>query len=381
MLLSELVTKAQRATSHLSISFENHLKQVQAEVQKHYGDDVDVEAYLSGKFRAVDQARREAVYAYQTRGEYTKTDVSTPTLPRFSIDYDQADLMVADACCPVVPGSIERKFPKWNRRDSSRTLNVMINSEGALPEVGLNVSFDTYAETGYGAKTRIDNNAVAQASSALDLVAHHGRAIMSDLMMAREVRVATLLTTSGNYVAANVLNLTGNNRWDVGPSTSTANPLKDINITIGSSAALAKRFNTMIASPEVMQYLRQHPAVIAAAGYTASARIVAMAELGQVLGIQNMIVAAAKKDTVGSAAAASYAYVWPKHAAFLYIQPGLSMNELSFCKTFRHTPLSFFEEQERMRGVRGVTWMAGTMEDAEKIVASDAGALITNCIS
>lgn len=337
--------------------------------------DFDIDQVVR-TMRAAEGELRESIVARA----YTKTDVSTPLIPGFSLGYDPGDL-IADLVSPVLPGSIERKYPKWARRNTSRILNLQISSDGEIPETGIDVTFPTYAETPYGAKSQVDLNAVAQSADSIDLFEAHMGSIMSDLLLGREKRVADLVMTSGNYLAGCTSALAGFNRWDVGPATSTADPIKDLRITAKTAAAVGVTVNALVASTQVLEYLRTHPKVIAQSGLTAEARVVSDDVLKRVIGVDYIIEGKARYDSAGSAAAATYAWLWGKGCALLKVTPGSGLMQKAFTKTFRHTPLTVRDERDGTRGVRGMTWLIGTHEDAEVVTMSDAGYLLTTCIS
>jgi hypothetical protein len=335
--------------------------------------DFDLD-HLTMQVRAMDDERREAL----AKRAYSKTDVSVPTNPNISFGYEPGDL-IADLVSPVIPGSIERKYPKWSRRNATRILNTKIASDGSIPETSIDLTFPTYVEESYGAKQPVDLNAIAQSSDAVDLMSAHMAAVMSDLLLSREKRVADLLMTSGNYTATS--NLSSTNRWDVGPSTSTADPVKDIRITAKSSATVGTKINALIASTPVLEYLRTNRAVIASAGASADKRVVSDDELKRLLGLEFIFEGSAKYDTAGNAAVASYDFLWGKGCALVSVKPGAGLMQQCFSKTFRHTPLTFREVQDDTRGVRGMIQMIGTLEDDEVITMADAGYFLGTVIS
>jgi hypothetical protein len=233
----------------------------------------------------------------------------------------------------------------------------------------------------YGAKQIVDLNAVAQSSDAIDLMGAHMAAVQSDLMLSREKRVADLIMTGGSYASGCTSALAGTNRWDVGPATSTADPIKDIRITAKSAVAVGAKLNALVASTPVLEYLRSHPKVIAAAGASASARVVSDDELKRVFGLEFILEGSAKYDSAGNSATASYARLWGTGCALLAIRPGAGLNQQCFSKTFRHTDLTFRDVQDDTRGVRGMTILIGTVEDDEVVTMSDGGYLLTTVTS
>jgi hypothetical protein len=198
-------------------------------------------------------------------------------------------------------------------------------------------------------------------------------------MMAREKRVADLLMTASTYSSSGTTAaLSGNNRWDVAPGTSTADPLKDIRV---AKWALAQRANMAVASTPVLDTLRSHPKVIAAAGAKAIDRVVPLDELARIIGVDMIVEASAKYDGAGNSPTASYAWMWGKGFWIGRCEPGSGQNIPCFCRTFRHTDFQFREETDNTKGVRGVTWLAAAHEDAEVVAMDDMGYLIDTVIS
>lgn len=363
MLLSEVLDRAGLTPD-----------QIRAQVNA-CGGDYHFEKRMAEKRRVQGQERAEEI-----RG-YTLDTVSKPAHAKFSIDYDPSSEFVADIISPVMPGDISRQYLKTSRRDASRIIDNAIASDGRLAESDLNISFATYAETNRGQVQRVDLNAVAQAPVGLDLLAKHERALMNDIARARERRVLTQIGTVGNYAASCSLTLsTATDKWDVGASTSTANPVDNILDSMASSA-LAKKPNLIVASTKVLNALRKHPKVVAAAGVQASARRVSYQELAALFEVQMIVEAKAKYDSAGNSATASYDYIAGKWCALLYIEPGIGKDQMSFTKTFRHVDITMDTEVTKREGVKGVLYMSGTHADAEVITASDAGFLIDACLT
>lgn len=359
---------------------ELHAKAMERELDTLLADgpdkNVDFEDYLSKLWRATLKEQSEA----RTKA-YSKPDVSVPIIPGFSIDYDQSNLMISDLVMPVVPGDISRKYASFNRRNAMRVMNLQIGSDGKIPEGNIDVSFPTYTEYSYGEKQRVDMNAIAQSAPGLDLMRHHSRAVIGDLMMQREIRVAAKIMGSSNYASGCTSALSSTNRWDVGPATSTADPIADIMSTAMSNASVGTRLNAMVASTPVLTALRRHPKVIAAAGVNPQARFATIEQLKALFNLEYIFEGAARKDTAGNTSTASYDWVWGKACALLKVKPGLSKEELAFAKTFRHTDMNFRDQYDGTLGVRGSTWLVGTHEDAEVVTASDCGYLLTSVIS
>lgn len=386
MRISELYARAANSDPDLSHAMER--------AQKIAGTDKDIDIHAA--FTTLERARYEEhlekVRAIQSHSgvlvekrfhtkDYAPSDVAQPFLPNFSVGYQDGATYIADFVCPVIPGNVQRRYYKESRRDASRLIDLKMSPKGRPPEASIDISNATYLEQGYGEMATIANKDLADAVDIPELLELHKRAIMFDLIRAREKRVVDLFMTSSNYATNCTQDITTTNKWDVGPSTSTADPLTDIRITAAASKYVAGTPNAGACSKLVFEYLRKHPKVIAAAGPRALDRVVSPEELRELLGFQYLFVGDAKYDTVPGAAAASYDYLWGKGFAVFTVVPGGKKGDPSFAKTIRHNQIAFIDQVDMLPGVSGITRLKGTHADADLVVASDRGFLLTNCVS
>jgi hypothetical protein len=347
------------------------------------GPDFDVAQYLNGRSNAAQAeyyAAMRDVQAKLASRAFSKLDVVLPISPGLSFAYPQ-QVLVADSVCPIVPGNVARTYVKWPRRDRNAIRDVTIGSDGEIRESPYNVQTITYKEASFGSKAKVDLNVVAQSPVGADIMDAASQIIVTDIMLARERRVANLFMTAGNYATSgNTAALSGNNRWDVAQATSTADPIKDINITARFALANTQP-NTIIASSPVLQYLRQNRNVIALAGGKATDRVVDNADLARLFNVQNIIEAPARYDTQGSAANASYSFLWGKGLWIGTINPAMSTQQACFAKTIRHKMISYRENLLNGIGVGGMMELIATHEDAEVICQEDNGFLLDTVIS
>lgn len=299
----------------------------------------------------------------------------------FSVSYSETGIpFLADQICPVVPGDVSRKYAKFSRADANAIVNQEMSAKAKPVETSLDVSNDTYTEVPYGLRQTIANSEIADASDLPELFEEHMKTLMHQVNLAREKRVLDLVLTSGNFAAANYTALSSTNRWDVTPSTSTANPVNDIRITAGCAAGLATQFNAMVIGQTAFEYLRTHPKVIAACGASSLDRVVSEEQIKALFDLEYLYVSKQKYNAAGNSTA-SYSFLAGKGCALLRIQPGARRRELSFCKTFRHHPMQFVMTNDDSRGVTGVTEIKLAYADAEEVVANDAGYLLGTVIS
>lgn len=342
--------------------------------------DIDVHDYLAELVGARDGEGRAEIAKLAGRA-YATGDVNTPRLQGFAVDYQDGVNYIAGLCAPIVKGNNRRRFTKFERRDAHRILNLEVSAKGTPKEASIDIGSATYAEKLYAEIQKVAKKDLADAEDIPQLLRAHGRALLGDHKRLYEKVVADKFMTSSNYATNCTSALSSTNRWDVGPSTSTADPIKDIRITAMSAVAVAGSMNAAACSKVVAEYLRTHPKVIAAAGYRASERVVSYDELRDLLGLQYLFIGDLKHDSAGNAATATYAYTWGKGFALFHVQPGASDADPSFAKTFEHLPMNFIQEDDNIPGTRGVTILKGSCEYAVEVVASDRGYLLDTVIS
>lgn len=314
---------------------------------------------------------------------YSVADIHIDSfLTNFSIDYRIAENMIADLVLPVVQvdkGS--NKYAKWSREDANKLVDAMIGPRDMPGEISQSLSSDTYQVSPRALWSAVPNDLLISADAPLDLMGQASRDVRGALAKSREKRVADLLSTAGTYTLSRALS--GNNRWDVGPSTSTAQPVDDI---LGAMDLPAVRPNCIVMPQQVWTKFRAHPKVLASVSGvtlsgTVSARVATTDMIKQLFDVEHFLVPNAKARTSVDGASATYDFMWGDVCALLYIAPGTGINQLCFGKTFRHNPLEFSTIYDQRPGMRGVTYIKGAHSDAEKITAADTGYCLDTVIS
>jgi hypothetical protein len=150
--------------------------------------------------------------------------------------------------------------------------------------------------------------------------------IMDKLLLAEEVRIAAIATTTANYAAANSVTLAGQSQWsDLGNST----PLSDVETGKSLVRQIGQEANLMIVPDPVYQKLRVHPAIVDRFKYVNGGQITTQ-ELQTVFGIEKVVLASA----VQIDAAGNRSFVWGKDVVIAYAQPNPSFMDVSLGKTF-----------------------------------------------
>lgn len=187
------------------------------------------------------------------------------------------------------------------------------------------------------------------------------RRITESLRLARSVRAATLLTTSGNWAAANRYTIAGAGKWN---GVATPDPLIDMFNALALSQIPA---TSLVMAENVAAYF-----------FTAGQRIRDYVQAGAPM--PEVIVARAKKSLAGAPV-----YVWapsiPSNAAL--IREPVSQDDLSTARTFRWVGdapdgmASNGHLVRRFETPNGMeTWFVVAHSDADQFIANDVGALL-----
>lgn len=150
--------------------------------------------------------------------------------------------------------------------------------------------------------------------------------VMDKLLLAYEDRVATLATNTANYGGSNSVTLAGVQQWS---DYTNSDPLIDIETGKKQIRLAGVNANLLILGDDVFTKLINHPDLVARFQYT-TPRILTSADLAAIFGVEKVVVASAIK--LSAALAASF--IWGKNAILAYVQPGTSMEDVSFAKSF-----------------------------------------------
>lgn len=153
------------------------------------------------------------------------------------------------------------------------------------------------------------------------------RTVVNQLLLDRENRAAALFTTAANYPTGNKVTLSGTSQWNEATQVST--PVKDVMTAHLAVAKIGQKANTLILGPDVWAALKVNKQITdrvspSKLGVVSTEDLAAIFEVDQVLipkGVQ-----------VSAAGVASF--VWGKHAVLAFIQPGASMADVTFAKSF-----------------------------------------------
>ena len=313
-------------------------------------------------------------------------DVHDPSeIPTYLAGYSPFQYRADEASKAVLVDQDEDKYRQFDSDDAFEPVAVKGSTQGAVPEVDPKSDLTSYKVVERYVGSFIPAQTQAQASNPnYDPRMAAARRCRRALQLDREIDVWTLLTTVGNWTAANV---------NAAPAvwTGASDPIKDLQDLMEESAQEITEFwmnqkvaNAFLRNASVKDHMRQFLGDGPANGavrdvQNAGTRPVDFA----IPGLPPIRVAAAKRKT----APGVLSYVLSDVVVGLTTIPGVPVDgeEIATSWTFRRRGPSGtgFESREFFvpgRGPQGGTMVVVSQADIAVFTASNAGGLITGVV-
>lgn len=307
-------------------------------------------------------------------------------LANYAAGYQSADKgMIADDVCPILP--VEKnsnKFYTWDKNDVFQEVTSLeVAPGGAMAEISPRLSSSNYNCVSYGVQSFVASEVQANADSALNPERQAVVRCMTAIRLARERRVANLLTSSANWSGGTVTAIAAGAKWNGGASSD---PVRDINTAIEASFV---DVNALVMSERTYHDFMQNAQVQKYITYKdGTAPIPGADNMSSLLRLPPIIVGSRKSLTTASA----IGYLWGDNVALLHVDGGIPSGgaTISTARTFRWNGAnggandgtmqggflvrSYFDPK---RGPRGGKVVAIVHNDTEVMTSTVAGALLT----
>jgi hypothetical protein len=329
------------------------------------------------------------------------TAVSSPNFTSRSVHINQALSnisigyhpmgMVAEQVFPVVPVKHESDdYYVWDkpsafrldRTDGAYTLRAD-GTESRTLSFGATVK--GYRCEEYALRTRITDRMRANQDDALQLEVSFVRRVQDLLLLEQELRVATLLTTTGNYSSSNRVTLSGTNQWNNASFTSQTNGQHSViigelltGIDAIRQATGGLKPNKMIIPHAVAMVMANDPGIIDAIKYTHTDLLNNDMPLPQSFLGMDVIIPRVPYQSAVEGEATSFSDVWGKNVVLLYVNPTPGLDALTAGMIFRSRPWQV--KQWREEQIES-TFYEPSFVQTELLIAADAGYLIHNPIA
>jgi len=231
--------------------------------------------------------------------------------------------LIADQVLPRVPVEAELfRYRLMNVADGLTLTDTAIGRTGDAGEVqsGSSLADASTKDWGLKAVVPIKDIEQAQASGAPDPLATEVELTQQLIDLAREVRVANLVTALATYDSSQRTTLSGNSQW--------SDPASDpISALLAVKRSMLVKPNLLVTGEAVADALTMHPKIVAAAyplgGNAVTGGQATLEAVAKLLGLERILVGKAQANTAKKGQTASYAPVWGKHAALLRIDPAV----------------------------------------------------------
>lgn len=321
----------------------------------------------------------------------TRPFIVDPILTAISIGYrNESQSLIADQVLPRTPVGAE-KF-KWTEYALEEAFNVpdaRVGRRGRVQQLEYGGTEKTDSVDDYGLETPIPNSDIIAAEeararkvSSYDPEAHSTMQLTDAINNIREVRVAGIVQTLGNYAASRRVTLSGT---DLFSDYANSDPIGVVKA--GMDATLVYRPNKMVMGRAVWSKLSSHPKIVnAVKGNVTNAGVVTLAQMAELFageGIKEVLVGDAFYNTAKPGQTANLARAWGKHISLLFVNP-ISQPEsggITFGLTAQYgTKISGRIPDENV-GLQGGVRIRSGERVKELIVAKDVGYFIQNAVA
>lgn len=299
--------------------------------------------------------------------------VVDPALSNVSIKYTN-DTFIADMVFPVV--KVSKQTGKYYIYDKSnlRVANTQRAAGSGANEVDFGLSLASFSTDDHALKEFVADEIQDQADAALNPLIDATETVTEQLMLDREIKLATALADTANMTQNTTL--AGTSQWS---DYSNSDPIGDVRTARSTvHQNTFKKPNTLIMSKLVFDMLSEHPAIIERIKYS-QLGVVTAELLARLFQVEKILVGEAGYNTANEGQTDSLSYVWGKHAIVAYITPQVRLKTLTLGYTFTYAERQVKRWRDEDR--EGTYVRIGKDNYVHKFVAPTAGYLIKNAIA
>lgn len=300
------------------------------------------------------------------------------TLTNLSIQYKNAEY-IGERLMPVVAVAHKSDdYWVYDKRDRLRAPDDKIGARGRPNELAENRSTATYACKDYALKNWVDNDQLRDQDAPLDEMVDMADALNDAMALKREQRIATVLTTAGNY-GSNIETLAGVDQFDNASNVSIISKMQNAVASLWTGAGAGDLIG--FTSLEVWNAIARN-ANIRGLFSANQEGLATTKQVANYFGLSDILVSAARQDSADEGAAASYSRIFGKFFGIVRVAKSPSTRNASFGYTFRlkGDPKTDYWFDPGVGKSGGWYGRVGTSED-HKVVAADTGFLFSAAIA
>lgn len=306
-----------------------------------------------------------------------------PELTAVAIGYKNRDIdMIADTVLPRITTAKKFAYTKYNQADGYTVPSTRVGrkSDPTMVDFGGTLVNDECQD--FGLDDLVPNDEVEQwqgmtkPGSAVSPLAKSTSLLTGLLLLDREIRVAATVFNASTYTGSNQATLSGTSQWS---DFTNSNPLDAL---LAALDVPLFRPNTLVLGQAAWTKLRQHPRLIQAANASAqTGGAITRQDLADLLEVRDVVVGAGFVNTAKKGQAASFARVWGKHCALLYVGTDLANADQPCFGFTAQWGSRIAMTMESSKGLRGGQQLRVGESVKEVISAADAGYFFQNVVA
>lgn len=267
-----------------------------------------------------------------------------PLLSSISVAYKNQKY-IASGVAPVIPGQVDAgKFAQYNQADWFRD-EAGKRAAGTRAKRGdYGMSFGSYLVEEVAFAREVPDELRRNAMDPIRPDQDATEYATDKVLLNKEARVATKMTTAANWATGNSATLSGVNQWS---DYTGSDPVSDVESGIDTMhGKTGYRANTGIIPWPVWKKLKHHPDILDRVKYSQKG-IITVDLLREIFELERILVAEAIVTASNEGVAAgseTYTYVWGKDVVLAYVAPNPGI----------WTPTAMYQFVNQALGVRSI---------------------------
>lgn len=300
-------------------------------------------------------------------------------LSNMSVQYRNEEMIWREVMPEVKVTKRSDLYWKYAKDNQFRSYDDKIGPRSMANEIDFAVGTENYSVKGHALADWVAQEEIDNADTPLAPESDSNDQINSSLDLAQELRVAALAFAAATYPAGNKVTLAGGTQW----SGASDNPIKDVQDAVEGCFV---RANTLVFGIDAWLVFRRLPeildAVKAMAGTSLQGGLASTSAVANLFEVDRILIGRGRYITTKEGQSSTYARIWGKHMAALYLKPGeISVRGITFAKTFVESKRQTMRSFDEKRGEKGAHYIKTSWNSDEKVVASDLGYFIENAVA
>lgn len=298
--------------------------------------------------------------------------VVDPVLSNVSVAYKN-EMYLCEKIMPIV--TVAKQSGKYYKFDKSalRRNSTARAAGSASNETGYGLTTDSFSCGDHALKEKIPFEIIDQADAALNPEMDAAESITEQLLVDKEVALATVMAATGTITQNTTLS--GTSQWS---DYTNSDPFTNIRTGINTvQAAIGIRPNTLIFGQETWNKLVDHPDIVERIKYSMAGAVTAEL-VARLFDVQQVLIGSAVYNTAAEGQTDSLSYVWGKNAWACYIAPTPKLKQVTFGFTMSYQT----REAEKWDDADAKARYVRIHDNyVQKIVAAEACYLIKNAVA